>query len=378
VTTGGNHTCALNAAKNVLCWGSNQYGQLGIGTNGSAVSVPGSVLVDATTTLGDIVALASGYNFNCAVSSSKGLKCWGSNKNGQLGNNTTTDAYFPVDVLIPNGSPLTNVIGVAAGYNNACALLIGGGVKCWGLNTVGQLGNNSLTSSSVAVDVCADSTCTAALTGATAIAVGQTHSCALMSDSGVKCWGYNWYGELGNGASGTSSNRTTPVDVIGGNGKALSGVQAISAGQDFTCAISTQGTYCWGTNADGELGIATSTGKTAVPTAVSLPPSTSLASLSQHACAVTNASSVQCWGLNTRGQVGNNPSTTQNIAPPSDVVDGSGGKLVGVNLVAAGGLHSCALKTDGSIVCWGDNSVGQLGDGTTTNRLVPVNVALQH
>ena len=197
--------------------------------------------------------------------------------------------------------------------------------------------------------------------GVQAIATGYNHTCALTASNGVKCWARNSHGQLGDG---TYTDRYIPVNVVG----LSSGVQAIAAGGTHTCALTAfGGVKCWGyydygnyhdyfPNAPVDLGGLTS-GVQAI------------AAKLWHTCALTNSGGVKCWGFNSFGQLGNG-TTTIFYTPPVDVV----GLSSGVQAIAAGGLHTCALTASGGVKCWGQNTYGQLGDGTTTDRYTPVDV----
>ena len=165
--------------------------------------------------------VAAGQGHTCAVLKGGQVKCWGLNDSGQLGDGTTTNRTTPTDICADAtcASPLTGVVAVDAGVSHTCALTMGGEVKCWGWNEFGQLGDGTSGDgnpatldnfSSTPVDVCADSPCASSLTGATAVAGGFGHGCALVTGGEVKCWGLNFFGQLGDGAT-TDSN--TPVDV---------------------------------------------------------------------------------------------------------------------------------------------------------------------
>ena len=241
VTTGIYHTCALTDQGGVKCWGRNDYGQIGDGSYTDS-SVPKTV---AALTSG-ISEVSAGQNFNCALTDQDGVKCWGSNGNGELGNGTTISSSIPVDVTGLN----TKITAINSSLSHTCALTLQGGVKCWGSNWKGQLGNGTINHSSTPVDVLGLSS------GIIAISAGGEYTCALTDQGGIKCWGDNQYGQLGDG---TTIRRTTPVDVTGLTG----GVVAVDAGGDSTCALTTlQGVKCWGNNQYGRVGDGTGTNRT--------------------------------------------------------------------------------------------------------------------
>jgi hypothetical protein len=191
-------------------------------------------------------AIAAGDQYTCALVIGGGAKCWGNNGVGQLGNGNTNNQLNPVDVSSVSG-PITSFTAIAAGGLHTCALVIGGGAKCWGYNFYGQLGNGNpdITIQLNPVDVSSE-------TAFTAIAVGSFHTCALVVGGGAKCWGFNADGQLGNGNTNTQLN---PVDVSSVSGPSITSFTAIAVGGYHTCALVIGGgAMCWGSNGNGQLG----------------------------------------------------------------------------------------------------------------------------
>ncbi|MET4575824.1 IPTL-CTERM sorting domain-containing protein [Ottowia thiooxydans] len=232
VVSGTGHTCALTTAGAVKCWGWNVSGQLG---NNSTTNSP--VPVDVSGLSSGVFSVATGDSHTCAVTTGGAAKCWGWNALGQLGNNTTITSLTPVDV-----SGLVGVSALGARASHNCALTMTGAVKCWGSNAEGELGDNTSTSRHTPVDVIG------LTSGVTSLAVGSFHNCAVTSGGAVKCWGLNNFGQMGNDSTAHS---LTPGDVHGlGSGAAV-----VAAGNMHTCALTTAGGLkCWGSNEFGKLG----------------------------------------------------------------------------------------------------------------------------
>lgn len=349
VTAGDHHTCALTTAGGLRCWGHNENGQLGHGSG-----YQGSTLVDVSGLTSGVAAVSLAARHSCALTSAGGVMCWGLNNHGQLGNGTTTSRSTPVNV----SGLASGVAAIATGGARSCALTTAGGVKCWGGNVSGELGDGTATNRSTPVDVIG------LTSGVAAITAGSRHTCALTTAGGVKCWGVHHGGRLGDG---TETSSSTPVDVSG----LTSGVVAISAGSDHTCALTTTGgVKCWGSNSDRKLGDGTWTSR---PTPVDVSELTSgvaaIAAGFSHTCALTITGGMKCWGANRDGNLGDGTTSTS-----SPIVDVSG-LTSGVAAITAGWGHTCALTTTGGVKCWGDNSYWQLGDGTLTRRTTPVDVS---
>ena len=354
IAAGGYHTCAVTTAGGAKCWGDNNSGELG---NGSNTKSP--VPVDVTGLIGGVAAVAAGLAHNCAVTSAGGVKCWGAGQAGQLGNGSYAGSPFPVDV-----TGLTSGVAIAAGDWHTCALTGAGGVKCWGSNSQGQLGIGSSDPprSYVPLDV------SGLTSGVVGIAAGGTSTCALLNTGGVQCWGANGSGQLGNG-NYTDSYR--PVDVSG----LTSGAASVAVGGLSVCALaSTGGLKCWGSNAFGELGIGSFDPlKSNVPLDNRLTYGvTSVAGGFRHICALNSPGGAKtwCWGSNIEGQLGIGTFPPNGKAPLD--VPGAGGAVA----ITGGYDHTCALMSSPHAAkCWGRGLEGQLGNGENRTSYAPVDVS---
>jgi hypothetical protein len=275
----------------------NDHGEVGTG----GTQLKGGVMtpIEVGGAKSGVTQISLGAQHSCAVENG-GAKCWGRNDDGQLGVSTTISKFRPADVV----GLTTGVTAIAASGKHSCALTTLGAVECWGQNDHGEVGDGTTTNprkAPVAVSGLSS--------GVAAIALGAQHSCALLNDATVECWGLNSNGQLGNGSTNDSS---TPVAVTG-----LTNVVAISAGGSQTCAV-------------------------------------------------TTSAALECWGGNASGQVGDGSQT--NRTTPTVVPDPDPNILA----VSAGTAHTCLqIVTSGDIKCWGGNSSGQLGDGTLTTLLGP-------
>jgi alpha-tubulin suppressor-like RCC1 family protein len=259
-----------------------------------------------------------------------------------------------------------------------CAIRPGGIVKCVGANDSGQLGDGNTSPTTTPQQV-------GGVTGAIAVAAGQTHACALLSNGTVSCWGSNAHGELGDG---TFASRSTAQLVGGGLGTTTPQVVSISAGAGFTCAVLSDGSVgCWGADDQGQLGDGTTGGSRATPGTRARFPGDSMVFVSSgtaHSCAMMASGMVACWGANSSGQLGDGSTTNRN--QPFIIPGGFGTARVAGGIgtqpivsISAGASHTCAAtQADGTVnttaYCWGANDHGQIGDGTTTQRLIPTGV----
>jgi alpha-tubulin suppressor-like RCC1 family protein len=262
---------------------------------------------------------------------------------------------------------LTGVVEVATGGGHTCALLAGGTVWCWGNNGNGQVGSGAVPGSFSATPVPVPG-----LTDVSAIAAGGESTCALVAGGTVECWGFDGYGQLGDG---TMADSAAPVPVSN-----LVGVTAITAGDSTACALLANGTVeCWGIDNDGELGVGTTTGPaicpgTSVPqpcstTPLPVPGVTGVTAISagyEAVCAVLSGGAIDCWGANSNGELGN--GTMTGSATPVRVAS-----LSGVLAISVGFENACALVAGGKVECWGA-TIG-LGNGTTSGSATPVPVS---
>jgi len=400
--SGGRHTCAIMAAGGVQCWGRHSEGQLGDGTQ-ELRTAPVQVCQDydddagvCLQTFSGATSLALGGQHSCAVMSSGGVACWGSNFQGRLGDgqSCTPNCTTPADVC---ANPLcTSLLGgvqsIGAGQGHTCSIMNDGSVRCWGGNGSGQLGDNTTLTRSTPVGV-------VSFTGdAQAVVGGEAHTCALMSDGGVKCWGANGDGQLGDNRACGAICRT-PVDVCADAACAgpLSDAVAIAAAANHTCAIVTGGQVtCWGNNSAAELvplafcspdcpapeDVCQVYNQPATECAEVVTGATALVAGETHHCIRTGAGGVRCWGLNDEGQLGDNRACAQTCTTPVTVCGDPTCvvPLSGATALAAGEDHTCAMA--GPIKCWGRAESHQLGDGTTGEmvcmcRTAPVDVQIK-
>lgn len=379
----------------VKCWGGNAVGQLGIENKLHVGDEPGEMganLVETSFGMKQPIKLELAFGFSCAIMNDATLRCWGFNDRGQLGEGSVAtrgddlgemgDA-MPVIDLGPGAGPAA----VTGGRGHTCALLTDGGVKCWGAGGVGQLGLGdggdrgktiaSMGANLPLVDLGTGRT-------AKALATGYFHNCAILDDDSVKCWGDNFYGNLGLGYTtdhGSGQNQmgdNLPVVNLG-TGKIA---KSLALGDNHACAILNDGTVkCWGKNEFGELGLGDvenrgdgpdemgdnlptvdlGTGRTAVAIAADL----------EMSCAILDDGSLKCWGSNTNGKLGQGDTLARGDEPgemgdallPIDL--GMGRKAVSVEI---GEQSVCALLDDSSVKCWGQGSFGRLGLGDEMTR----------
>jgi alpha-tubulin suppressor-like RCC1 family protein len=350
VVAGFAHSCAILTGGNAVCWGSNADGQLG---NDSTTGIsPFPLPVSGGWSF---VSLAAGYAHTCGLTSSGTAYCWGDNAEGELGNVTATaTSATPVQVA---GD--LHFAMLSAGYSHTCGVTTSGAAYCWGSNESGELGNSTVGENTTTPVLVAGG-----LTFAS-VSAGGVFTCGVTTAGAAYCWGSNGYGVLGNGGT---SDSDVPVAVAGGFQFA-----SISAGVYHTCALTSNGAaYCWGNSANGQLGTGITSIGSATPLAVV--GGNTFASLTTgelSTCATTSAGAVFCWGSGSFGSLGN--GSTAGSTTPQPV----GGAAFLTSVSAGISFHACSLANDGTAYCWGYDDSGELGDGTAGGyRVTPQQVSV--
>ncbi|MGZ9108866.1 MAG: RCC1 domain-containing protein [Micavibrio sp.] len=349
VATGDIHTCAIKTNGTLWCWGSDSDGQLGNGAGVTSATSP----VQETTGATNWETVTAGTAYTCAIKTDGSAWCWGGDFNGKLGNGAglTADQHSPSAVT--GGATWS---AISAGEHFTCGIKTDGSAWCWGQDTGGQLGNGGVTGNQPDPS--------AVTGGATwsAISAGNNHSCGVRTDNSAWCWGNGSNGRLGNGAT---VNQPDPVTVSGG-----STWSEVRSGFGYSCGIKTDGTlHCWGSNVSGQLGDGTLTQRTAPVASIAGSDWMAVSAGVAHTCALRTNGAVQCWGETAGGRLGDNGS--EHLVSPTPISSPAGW----LSVSGSGNTHSCGIKADGSLWCWGNNSDGQLGDNTTTRRLVPTAVS---
>lgn len=410
IAVGGYHTCARSAAGAVQCWGRNYDGQLGDGTTSNR-----NLPVNADGLSGGVTRLSAGGYHTCALAAGATLKCWGANSNGQVGDGTTdrrerptavVDAPVPVTELslgevhtcvrggantfhcwgdanygklgrfTPSNVSYSNrpaavtglespIVALSTFEQTTCAVTDTGGARCWGDNYYGQLGNGVEFSGGSMIDFSGPSRVVSLHADVRDIAAGRYHACAAKTDGSVWCWGRNNYFQL---ADGTTINRTTPVQVAG-----IDDAVALVAGESFTCVLSAGGgVRCWGRNNVGQIGDGSLEDRGQPVDVVGLGAGViALTAGEEHVCALMDedhGSTVQCWGEGGNGRLGDGTTTDRYLPTP---IDDAGTAYLAVS---AGYFHTCGITAAGRAKCWGYNGSGQIGDGTTSQRTSPTGV----
>ncbi|HEX8437802.1 RTX toxin [Archangium sp.] len=368
IRAGEAHTCVLFNNGNMRCWGENAFGQLGQGNTLDIGDTQKPSAAKDIALVGVGARIAVGGKHSCALLDTGLVRCWGNNEFGQLGYNTTQHVGDGEAIASYGYVNLGGVaVKLAAGYEHTCALMDTGRVRCWGHNDYGQLGyghtddigDDEQPYSEGDVEVTVEEG-----RSVKNIVAGGHHTCALLDNGNVRCWGYNGYGQLGYGNTKTIGDAEQPYTA--GDVTVGGAVVQLTAGENHTCALLETGNVrCWGYNGYGQLGY-DHAGSVYSPTSTS--PAAGdvnmggyvlqVAAGKTHTCALLGTGDIKCWGNGANGRLGY--GSTSSRLKPSTAVDLDGSSAY---QVTAGGSHTCALLSTGAARCWGENGSGQLGYG---------------
>ncbi len=358
-----NYTCVVLNTNSMKCWGDGGMGRLGNGQWYNRAD-PVSVNLGGNGGPTTAVEVSSGStHHSCAVMTDGSMQCWGEDYYGQNGHGSGGGWHggdaTPVQVTMPTGRTAQTV---ANGFHHSCAVMDDGSLYCWGDNRVGQLGLGTTSErENVPTSVTLpDNRSVIAVTG------GFDSSCIILNDSTGMCTGLNQDGQLGNGNT-TNYTSFTPITVLPAN----SNLAAISIGVRHTCGLLDNGSvYCWGWGDDGQLGDGNTETMNSSAVKVDFPAGRTAIAIDagmMHTCAILDDNSAMCWGDNEYGQIGDN-TTTDRLTPTNVTFPGG----IGVATISAGRVHTCAIVMNGSVYCWGAHEIGQLGNGWTTDSDIPL------
>jgi len=348
VATGDDHTCATRTDSTMWCWGANSFGELGIGSTSASPS-PAQVASGTSWSF-----VSAGANGACATDTAANAWCWGENSRGTVGDATTTDRNSPVQL---SGA---SVLQIAVGASLACSIRSDAILRCWGSDGSGQLGQGTSSfDAPLAVDA----------SQWTTVSSGAEHTCGIKTGSTLWCWGSNTYGQIG--ATTANGWTSTPVQVAGSNWT------AVSAGAYHTCGIQSPGTlWCWGANESGELGDGSTTTRTSPTQVGGANDWLTVSAGGQFTCGLRSVflfnDTAWCWGNGSSGQLG--LGNTSSRTTPGQVSTGLDNPID----ISAGAATACFIGTlllASNGYCWGANTYGQVGDGTTTQRTSPTYIS---
>jgi alpha-tubulin suppressor-like RCC1 family protein len=371
VASGGYHNAAIKTDGTLWTWGRNDFGPLGDNTTTTSRNTPVTTFAGGT----NWKQVAGGRFYTAAIKTDGTLWIWGLNTAGQLGDNTLITRSTPVTTFAGG----TNWKQVAGGNTHTAAIKTDGTLWTWGSNTSGQLGDNTTTSRSTPVTTFAGGTNWKQVSG------GNTHTAAIKTDGTLWTWGNTSDGRLGRNPD--TSPRLTPVTTFAGGtnwADTATGepeeLYTLTGGSAHTAAIKTDGTlWTWGLNSNGQLGNTTTTTRsTPVTTFAGGTNWKQVSGGGNYTAAVKTDGTLWTWGQNTSGQLGRNPDTSLRLTPVTTFAGGTNwadtatGEPEELYTLTGGSAHTAAIKTDGTLWTWGRNNVGQLGDNTATNRSTPV------
>ncbi len=365
ISSGGSHSCAILDDESVACWGYNYSQELGYGDqNKFGEGTDRYKTPSFPINLGaskSALHISVNYSHSCAIINDGSVKCWGQNASGQLGYGNNSKLGTPAATSIAIGGKAREI---ATGLSHTCVILEDSSVKCWGAGSAGQLGYGDYTSRlappAAPIDLGAGRT-------AKTLSLGAYHSCAILDDDTVKCWGNNSNGQLGL-ADKSYRNKPDASVKMPGNLR----TRSMTAGAYHNCAVlSDASTLCWGRGKQGQLGYGDLNDRLVAEAPLFAFQGRKVDRISaglSHTCALFDNKEVQCWGANDEAQLGTGSNQAQITATAASSIAFGGAS---VKTISAGRLHTCALLDDSTLKCWGSNSYGQLGAGKTYSGTTP-------
>jgi alpha-tubulin suppressor-like RCC1 family protein len=382
IEAGYYHSCAILTNRQVRCWGYNENGQLGDGSEDDSTTAVTVRNASDTGPLQNVVQLALGDYHSCALLTNKQVRCWGKGDYGALGGGDFDDSSLPVTVRnVGDTGPLQNVLQIGGESDGACAVLTNHQVRCWGEDDYGQLGNGLPEENSNLPVTVKGVGGSGVLTGIARLGGGYDNNCAATQTGQGRCWGYVGAGALGNGTDTSDS----PVPVVvrnAGNGQPLTGITQITQGGYHGCARLTNGqARCWGDNDEGEPGTGGTNDNTRA-VLVRLPngsPLTGIVTIKAgdySTCALLDTGRVRCWGEDEYAQNGDGTVESPTFRKYPNLVHGTGntGILTGATQLGGESYHYCVRLNNGQARCWGYDSYGALGNGSSNTTPYPVRV----
>lgn len=329
-TNGGGHTCAIRGDGTLWCWGSNDHGQLGLGTFADTYTP-----TQVTALGGNVVDVSAGAWHTCARKSDKSVWCWGTNGGGEVGDGTATGVMCAGTTCRPSPVMVTSdaIALSATGYGHSCIVKSDNKTWCWGRSVAN--GSNDMQAAPALVNV-AD---------AVDVGTGWFHTCAILKDGNLACWGEDGAGQLGD--NDPPGDKPDPVALA-----PFAKVERVVGGDHHTCALAGS-VWCWGANGYGQLGDGTFTEHWIPATAKLGFAPTRVAAGAELSCALDTSGAVWCWGDGGVGSIGNGSTATQKLPAQAQL------PLPAVD-ISAGDLHACAILNDGTLWCWGVNEYGEL------------------
>lgn len=337
VSVGSHMSCSIHRTGQVRCWGASNFLQ------STATAMPPTVLPGVT----EAVAVGLFLEHGCVLLATGEVACWGWNHHLQLGSAIPRGAVVPTPTLVPGIEAATQL---AVQHHQNCVVTRSGHVRCWGGAYDAGLGDAGVWESATPVEV-------VGVDDAAEVAGSIGHTCVLRGSGKVQCWGSNHSGQLGDG---TRKRRPEPVDVLGLEGN----VVQLAVGWHHSCALLSNGTvWCWGDNGSGQLAPDVA-GDLLQPTRISaIDDATALAAGQTNTCVVRACGRVSCFPYDPASESGFEAKGTGPVSVP---------ELNGVIQIAGQANHYCALRLDGAVLCWGDNSHGKLGGSSPASSAVPV------